>query len=118
VLCFYRGVDESLNAYRIRSIMLDTTEKELDYKIHNKTQEMLIHSKAVEERIKAQETFIFKVTHDLKGPLRSIVGLVKSARIDKKTAPEVYLDYILKSCERLDTVISDLLTISRTTSKD
>jgi signal transduction histidine kinase len=118
VLCFYRGVDESLNTYRIRSIMLDTTAKELDHKIHNKTQEMLIHSKAVEERIKAQETFIFKVTHDLKGPLRSIVGLVKSARIDKKTAPEVYLDYILKSCERLDTVISDLLTISRTTSKD
>lgn len=118
VLCFYKAVSESISLLQIKPDVNDLTSEDLDQKVKEKTKELLLNSKVVEDRIKAQDTFIFKVTHDLKGPLRSIVGLVKSARIDKKTAPEVYLDYILKSCERLDTVISDLLTISRTTSKE
>jgi len=118
ILCFYQSAEEAFKIQQSKQNDHDLINSELENKVNEKTQELLLNSKLVEDRIKAQDTFIFKVTHDLKGPLRSIVGLVKSARIDKKTAPEIYLDYILKSCERLETVISDLLTISRTTSKD
>src|SRR5690606_7459433 len=43
---------------------------------------------------------------------------VKSAKMDKTNDPDIYYDYIIKSSERLDTVISDLLTITRVTGKE
>lgn len=91
---------------------------EVEKRVKHRMKDLIAQKKHLEDRLKSQDTFILKVTHDLKGPLRSIVGLVKSAKIDKTNDPDIYYDYIIKSSERLDTVISDLLTITRVTGKE
>lgn len=109
---------ERVKNIRDKQIATEILASELEKRVADKTQALVLQNQIIEERIKAQDTFIFKVTHDLKGPLRSIVGLVKSARMDTKTDPNIYFDYILRSSERLDAVISDLLSITRATAKD
>lgn len=102
-----------------RSEELDAAlNAEVEKRVKYKMKDLLVQKTHLEDRLKNQDTFILKVTHDLKGPLRSIAGLVKSAKMDKTNDPEIYYDYIIKSSERLDTVISDLLTITRVTGKE
>lgn len=102
-----------------RSDELDAAlNAEVERRVKYRMKDLLMQKKLLEDRLRNQDTFILKVTHDLKGPLRSIAGLVKSAKMDKTNDPEIYYDYIIKSSERLDTVISDLLTITRVTGKE
>ena len=61
-------------------------------------------------------TFVYKATHDLKGPLASILGLTQLA--DDEVTDEVakrYLAYIRESTARLDMILNDLLRISKVT---
>ncbi|MCH8331403.1 MAG: PAS domain S-box protein, partial [Bacteroidetes bacterium] len=57
---------------------------------------------------KELDTFVYKATHDLKGPLASIIGLVGIAR-NTKDGRENYLDLIGKSTKRLDNILNNLL---------
>lgn len=58
-------------------------------------------------------TFIYKATHDLKGPISSILGLINVAHADvqDKNALE-YINLIGTSAKKLDTILNDLLRIS------
>lgn len=92
-------------------------QEELEEAVDEKTQALQLQNALIREKMANLDTFIYKVTHDLKGPIRSIMGLAQSAKIDKATDPAIYFDFIIKSTERLDTVISDLLAVSRTGRK-
>ena len=52
-------------------------------------------------------TFIHRSSHDLKGPLASIDGLVEVARKEKEPAP--YLEMISKKTQQLDLVLNQLI---------
>lgn len=68
------------------------------------------------------ESFVYHASHDLRAPLRSIIGfseLLKKSNENKlgKDGDE-RLSYILSSSKKMDTVIDDLLTFSRINSRD
>jgi PAS domain S-box-containing protein len=74
--------------------------------------------KKTESRLRAtnQElnTFIYKSSHDLKGPLASIRGLTGLASNELVDVDSLhYLDLINQSANRLDTILSDLLETVR-----
>lgn len=61
------------------------------------------------------DTFFYKASHDLKGPLASVMGIVNLARVentDKVNLP--YFDLIEKSVKRLDRTLMDLIELART----
>lgn len=61
-------------------------------------------------------TFVYKATHDLKGPLASILGLTQLAVDEvKDEAGKRYIAYIRESTGRLDMILNDLLRISKVT---
>ncbi|HEX8547596.1 MAG TPA: ATP-binding protein [Cytophagaceae bacterium] len=69
---------------------------------------------ALEQKNKELNTFIYKVSHDLKGPLTSVIGLINIAKDESKE--EVALNYfnlIEKCTQRLDIVLIDLLEVTR-----
>ncbi|HYG18340.1 MAG TPA: PAS domain S-box protein, partial [Ohtaekwangia sp.] len=74
--------------------------------------------KKVEEELKIRNTeldnFVYKVSHDLRAPLSSILGLVNLARLPGNTdSPMDYIDIIGEKVEHLDHFIGDVLSHSK-----
>jgi PAS domain S-box-containing protein len=65
------------------------------------------------------DSFVYKASHDLKAPLRSVMGLIKLAKIESKDENlNVYLDMMNKSVTSLDAFIKDLTLFSRNSRMD
>ena len=91
---------------------------ELVYYICNMNDISALKDTEIKLRQKNNElnTFVYKATHDLKGPLASILGLSQLAA-DNVKDPEAssYINYIRESTLRLDMILNDLLRISTVT---
>jgi PAS domain S-box-containing protein len=79
--------------------------------------------KKVEEELKIRNTeldnFVYKVSHDLRAPLSSILGLVNLARLPgNNDDPKDYINIIGKKVEDLDHFISDVLSHSKNLKLD
>ena len=82
------------------------------------TYSVITEVKKTEKRLKAinQElnTFIYKLSHDLRGPVASIKGLANLARTEILDPESLnYIELISKSVHRLDSILTDLLEIVR-----
>lgn len=60
------------------------------------------------------DSFVYKASHDLKAPLRSVMGLIKLAKIESNDEKQhMYLNMMNKSVISLDQFIKDLTQFSR-----
>jgi signal transduction histidine kinase len=68
----------------------------------------------IEEKNKQLDTFAYKASHDIKGPLKSIKGLtdvgLKTAQ--EKASVELF-EYIYKSADKLDNLVTDMLSFAK-----
>ena len=61
------------------------------------------------------DTFFYKASHDLKGPLASVMGIVNLARLENQNMDlEGYFSMIETSVKRLDRTLLDLIDLART----
>ena len=61
------------------------------------------------------DTFFYKASHDLKGPLASVMGIVNLARMENDNAlMEKYFGMIETSVKRLDQTLMDLIELAKT----
>lgn len=111
--------EENLKAYNER----------LEQKVEQRTRELaninLELRKEIEERILTEEelkqindelsTFIYKISHDIRGPLTSVLGLVNLARIDTTDEASIvkYCDLIEERLLHLDGILAKLTNVSR-----
>jgi PAS domain S-box-containing protein len=70
--------------------------------------------KIAEEKLKATnldlKTFIYKSSHDIRGPLATIMGLVNVSKLELKESTSVkYLDMIDVAAKRLDYMLGELV---------
>lgn len=78
----------------------------------------ITEGKKVEEELKVRNTeldnFVYKVSHDLRAPLSSILGLVNLAKLPNNTdSLDQYLDIVGKKATQLDHFIGDVLSHSK-----
>lgn len=68
----------------------------------------------IEDHNQQLEVFVYKASHDIKGPLRSIMGLTQIGLNDVKDTTAIeYFQHIYKSTRRLDNLLMDLLKLTK-----
>jgi PAS domain S-box-containing protein len=88
------------------------------YKEVNKAKLIYIAAQDITDRIRAEEslkavnteleTFIYKASHDLRGPLASIMGLVNVSKMEVPEKTNVYLNMIETASMKLDETLLQL----------
>lgn len=76
--------------------------------------ELNLRKAQIEEHNNELELFVYKASHDIKGPLRSIIGLTQIGIHDvKDSVAQEYFGHIQKSTQRLDNLLADLLRLTK-----
>jgi signal transduction histidine kinase len=92
----------------------------LELNVQERTQDLqqeITERKKVEEqlhfKIRELDTFIYRATHDIRGPLSSLLGLVNLAKTENRNDRLLpHLEMMEKSVRRLDSILLDLLNVS------
>lgn len=94
-------INEQGDAEGAIAIVSDITEqKKTLFKLAEKNEEL--------------DAFVYKASHDLKGPLASIIGVTNIARDEVSDKGALgYFDLISKSTKRLDMILSELIELTR-----
>ncbi|MCR6639085.1 MAG: sensor histidine kinase [Sporocytophaga sp.] len=99
--------DQLILEYKKNEALNEKITKELEAQVAERTREL-------QEKNIELDTFVFKASHDIKGPLKSIIALTKIGMKDiQDPAAEPYMQHILKSSEKLDKLLFDLLSITK-----
>lgn len=88
--------------------------KAMQHDLTGSLKEISLRKAQIEDHNNQLELFVYKASHDIKGPLRSIIGLTQIGIQDvkDKTAQE-YFGHINKSTQRLDNLLADLLRLTK-----
>jgi signal transduction histidine kinase len=95
-------------------------KKKAASEIESLNRELLLQSTKLENANRELESFSYSVSHDLRAPLRTMLGFARALQEDfSKNLPEQAKDFINRigrAAERLDRIITDLLEYSRITT--
>ncbi|HSZ25531.1 MAG TPA: sensor histidine kinase [Cytophagaceae bacterium] len=87
--------------------MKNSATKILEETVKVRTQEL-------EERNKQLDIFVYKASHDIKGPLKSMIGLSTLALSDiSDPKAKEYFEYIYLTSTKLDKMVAELLKMGR-----
>ena len=92
----------------------------LEIKIAERTKELVVKNEELEFKNHELQQFSWVVSHDLNEPIRKIqifIGILKDLYLKDNPKATSYIDRTMKSAERMQTLISDLLAYSRLSSK-
>jgi signal transduction histidine kinase/streptogramin lyase len=110
-----RQINEEVSAQRdtleLRSTELERTQKKL--REINATLEVLVDKRTqkLSDALRELETFLYRASHDLRGPISSMLGLIGIARLEKDPIKynQMYTDYLQKTVLNLDRTLQKLL---------
>jgi len=92
----------------------------LEIKIAERTKELVLKNEELEMRNHELQQFSWVVSHDLNEPIRKIqifIKIIKELYLAEDEKAVDYVDRTIKSAERMQTLITDLLAYSRLSSQ-
>jgi signal transduction histidine kinase len=99
--------NETIIQLQEKENLKDKVNRELEEKVLERTAEL-------KDKNEQLDDFVYKASHDIKGPLRSIIGLTTVGLKEiKDPASVIYFEEILKSTKKLDTLVTDLLELTK-----
>jgi PAS domain S-box-containing protein len=131
------GITASMTIFPVRNawgaiIGAATIVRDITLKVHNEAEIRRLNSELeervlertaqLEDAVQELERFSYSVSHDLRAPLRAIIGLTEALAADYSDhldpAGRHYTQRIVAAAEHLDTLVQDLLTYSRISRGD
>jgi len=125
-------VEERTAELREEKEKVQVLNRDLEKLVEKRTEQLHIANKDLEfekaELVKTSEklketnhdldTFLYKMTHDIKGPTASVMGLAQVAKLEVKEEKALeYLDHIEKRITRLDKIVIDLIQYTEITQQ-
>lgn len=125
VNCLKRGADDYVLKSNLSRLPLAIRYalRQHRYEHNRHVQESMLR-KQNEELVKINhelDSFVYSVSHDLRSPLASILGLINVAKLDLKKNQDTvdeYLKMIERSVLKLDTTLREILDYSRNSRGD
>jgi signal transduction histidine kinase len=92
---------------REKEELKDSANRMLEKKVQQRTKEL-------EERNSQLDVFVYKASHDIRGPLKSMVGLTTLALKDVQEPKALeYFEYLLRSSNKLNDMVGELLRMGK-----
>ncbi|HYG04223.1 MAG TPA: sensor histidine kinase [Chryseosolibacter sp.] len=130
----YRKLKQEKEAAQMHALKLQLGANEkLELKVKERTEELSranqeledmlqknrIQTKIIENKNAELDSFFYRISHDLKGPISSLLGLSSLAKLEITDAnARLYFEKQLQQIERLDHVISGLIKLTRLNHTD
>jgi len=93
---------------------LTKMNSELDKKVEEKTHALAESNMALKQSNKELDTFIYRTSHDIRGPLASLLGLSEVAMIDIKDKEALgYFEKLSYTAKNLNQILSRVLDITQ-----
>jgi signal transduction histidine kinase len=101
----------------VKSAALEEAQKNLQDV--NRNLENLIDRRTnkLNTAVRELETFLYRASHDLRGPISSMLGLIRVAELENGKSDAVYIDFMRKTTARLERTLAKLVqkhTIQKT----
>jgi len=92
--------------------LTEKLNKMLEEKVQERTKILQIKNGIINDKINELDTLFYRMSHDIKGPVKSIMGLANLGIIDA-TDREHYFKLIQSSAINLDNITSDFVLLSK-----
>jgi signal transduction histidine kinase len=101
-------------SYAISAFIMNKRKLYLEGQINERTHELRIANEELKQRNAELDRFVYSASHDLSAPLKSILGLIRVAKMDKPSeVHKEYLDMMERSVNKLELFILEVVTYSR-----
>jgi len=91
----------------------------LELKVTERTQELEVQNEELKKVNSELDRFVYSVSHDLRAPLLSTLGLIEISRNEKDEQEKYrYLELMHKSIRKLDNFIIDIINLSKNARLD
>jgi signal transduction histidine kinase len=107
------ALTERFKRLRIESFKQVQMNKELEVMVEKRTEVIAVQNKLLEERSNELNLFLYSVSHDLKGPLKTIEGLCNIGVHDSTTDHNEIFGLIKRKLKNLESNISDLNVVTK-----
>ncbi|WP_018342595.1 sensor histidine kinase [Cytophaga aurantiaca] len=92
--------------------LTEKLNKMLEERVQERTTVLQIQNSIINDKIDELDTIFYRLSHDIKGPLKSIIGLANLGIIDPSDR-ENYFKMIQSSAINLDNITSDFVLLSK-----
>lgn len=108
------ALSEAKKVIEVQNKELTKTNEELDLRVQEKTRDLLSTNETLIQVNEELDNFIYRTSHDIRGPLVTLKGVCNVASLDVKDP--VALDYLKRldlTAEKLNSILTRLLVVNQ-----